>query len=322
MLQDHSCKIKTEDGQGTSFEDNTSSQSKSEAVILFSRFPWVYLAGFLCLAITTSMGFWLMSITRADIPRPLSSSSPPPPSISSETSTVHRASSAIRLEGANIKNDTNGTSYLNTEDTTITQYAGYKLDWHDEFNIDGRPDNRIWGYEKGFVRNQELQFYTESAARVENGSLVITASRWRDESGNYKYQSASLKTAGKRTLRYGRVEVRARLKTLNGLWPAIWLVGGRGRWPSCGEIDMMEYYRHKIHANVATGTARQKKAKWDSASIRVGMLQRLTGLLDFDEDWHVWRMDWDSQWICLYVDGHVLNKIRVEAMENPVVGMP
>uniref|UniRef100_A0A6V3MB40 Uncharacterized protein n=1 Tax=Lotharella globosa TaxID=91324 RepID=A0A6V3MB40_9EUKA len=161
MLQDHSCKIKTEDGQGTSFEDNTSSQSKSEAVILFSRFPWVYLAGFLCLAITTSMGFWLMSITRADIPRPLSSSSPPPPSISSETSTVHRASSAIRLEGANIKNDTNGTSYLNTEDTTITQYAGYKLDWHDEFNIDGRPDNRIWGYEKGFVRNQELQFYTE-----------------------------------------------------------------------------------------------------------------------------------------------------------------
>uniref|UniRef100_A0A7S4DQA8 Uncharacterized protein n=1 Tax=Lotharella globosa TaxID=91324 RepID=A0A7S4DQA8_9EUKA len=64
------------------------------------------------------------------------------------------------------------------------------------------------------------------------------------------------------------------------------------------------------------------QAKWDSASIRVGMLQRLTGLLDFDEDWHVWRMDWDSQWICLYVDGHVLNKIRVEAMENPVVGMP
>jgi hypothetical protein len=43
--------------------------------------------------------------------------------------------------------------------------------------------------------------------------------------------------------KYGVFEVKARIKTQNGLWPAIWFLGVEGEWPSCGEIDLMEYYQ-------------------------------------------------------------------------------
>ena len=36
---------------------------------------------------------------------------------------------------------------------------GYRLVWADEFNINGTPDTANWQYEKGFVRNEEAQWY-------------------------------------------------------------------------------------------------------------------------------------------------------------------
>ena len=59
--------------------------------------------------------------------------------------------------------------------------ADWKLVWADEFNYQGLPDTNKWGYEEGFVRNHESQYYTRSRlanARVENGNLV----RWSSKS--------------------------------------------------------------------------------------------------------------------------------------------
>ncbi len=53
-----------------------------------------------------------------------------------------------------------------------------KLVWSDEFNYNGLPDSSKWNFEKGYVRNKELQYYTEKRlenAKVENGHLMITA---------------------------------------------------------------------------------------------------------------------------------------------------
>ena len=52
---------------------------------------------------------------------------------------------------------------------------GYKLVWADEFNKNGEPDTNNWRYEKGFVRNEELQWYQEENANCEKGLLVIEA---------------------------------------------------------------------------------------------------------------------------------------------------
>ena len=56
--------------------------------------------------------------------------------------------------------------------------AEWKLVWSDEFDRPGAPDATKWAYEKGFFRNQELQFYTDNRrenSRVENGHLIIEA---------------------------------------------------------------------------------------------------------------------------------------------------
>ena len=83
-----------------------------------------------------------------------------------------------------------------------------------------------------------------------------------------RYTSSSVTTAGKKEFLYGRFEVRARIPVAKGAWPAIWTLGSNMEWPSCGEIDIMEYYQIKgvphILANAAWGTDKQWGAKWNS----------------------------------------------------------
>lgn len=129
--------------------------------------------------------------------------------------------------------------------------TGWRLVWSDEFDVDGLPDSTKWGYDT--FRNQagwfnnELQYYSANRpenARVENGSLIITAIKERLSSapdfGGQNYTSARLITNGKASWTYGFFEIRAKLPCGMGTWPAIWTLGTRGAWPDDGEIDIME----------------------------------------------------------------------------------
>jgi beta-glucanase (GH16 family) len=133
----------------------------------------------------------------------------------------------------------------------------WDLVWADEFEEDGRPDPRDWNCDTGFLRNQELQWYQPDNARCENGLLIIEGRRERRRNPNYDpasddwrknreyadYTSASMMTSGKQSWQYGRFEMRGRIDTGAGLWPAFWTLGVAGGWPDGGEIDIMEYYR-------------------------------------------------------------------------------
>ena len=82
----------------------------------------------------------------------------------------------------------------------------YQLVFADEFDGNGRPDSTIWGYEQGFVRNHEAQWYQADNAYLHNGMLVIEA---RQETGRegIPYTSASLNTKGKYSFQYGPLVV-------------------------------------------------------------------------------------------------------------------
>ena len=71
------------------------------------------------------------------------------------------------------------------------------LDWADEFNGSGLPDENKWDYEVGYVRNNEVQKYVAkntANTRMEDGCLIIEASK--NASG--EVSSASIITLGKR----------------------------------------------------------------------------------------------------------------------------
>ena len=213
-----------------------------------------------------------------------------------------------------------------------------KLVWSDEFNTDGHLDSKVWNYEEGFKRNHEAQWYQKANAYCKDGNLVIEArkekksrrnpgfrknsSRWPENIEKIHYTSASVNTAEKKEFLYGRVEVRAKIPTAGGAWPAIWLLGRGMDWPSNGEIDMMEYYRRQgvphILANACWGTDKPWTAKWNSKAIP------FTHFTDRDAQWadkfHVWRMDWDEQSIRLYLDDELLNEISQAEAVNGKLG--
>ena len=98
-----------------------------------------------------------------------------------------------------------------------------KLVWSEEF--DNGIDPAVWGYEIGYIRNNELQIYTDDPknAYTENSCLVIESIKTGDP--DCPYTSASINTLGKQEFLYGRLEMRAKLPFGKGIWPAFWTLG-------------------------------------------------------------------------------------------------
>jgi beta-glucanase (GH16 family) len=202
---------------------------------------------------------------------------------------------------------------------------GYKLVWADEFNKNGKPDSTNWNYEHGFVRNDEHQWYQPDNAWCENGNLIIEARReqkpnpnyeegsknWRRNRKDINYTSSCLITAKKKTWMYGRFEMRGRIDISKGMWPAWWTLGVEKGWPANGEIDIMEFYRGKLLANLVC-LGKQGRQEWHSNTYSTDSL----GGEAWASKFHVWRMDWTKDSITLYVDGQLLNKIITDSVVN------
>ena len=95
------------------------------------------------------------------------------------------------------------------------------------------------------------------------------------------------------------------------MWPAFWTEGIYGGWPYSGEVDIMEYYQGNVLANIAWGSA-QGKAIWDSYRKPVSEL----GGEEWAKEFHVWRLEWDSLKINLYLDDVFMNSVNLSETYN------
>ncbi|MBN1124785.1 MAG: DUF3472 domain-containing protein [Sedimentisphaerales bacterium] len=192
----------------------------------------------------------------------------------------------------------------------------WKLTWYDEFDYTGLPNPDKWDYEVGFIRNQEKQYYTKARAenaRIEDGMLIIEGRKEKYDKADYT--SASIHTWGKQHFLYGRIEVRAKLPTGRGTWPAIWMLGINRRelgWPACGEIDIMEnvgFDPDTIHANIHTraynhmrGTNKGNRIKADKPY----------------EKFHVYAVEWYEDHMDFFLDGTKYFSFANEGTGNDV----
>jgi beta-glucanase (GH16 family) len=197
--------------------------------------------------------------------------------------------------------------------------AGWKLVWQDEF--DGPNGSTVdatkWVLEAGGSGwgNKELEYYTTRPANayIENGLLVIKAQRETytgPDNLTRDYTSARLKTKGKFSLTYGRIESRLKIPFGQGIWPAFWMLGtdiDKVGWPSCGEIDIMENIGRepsKVHGTI--------HGPGYSGGSGLEASYALPDGRRFADDFHVFSVEWEPNVIRFYVDRR-LYKTRTPA---------
>lgn len=204
--------------------------------------------------------------------------------------------------------------------------VGYQLVWFDEFSKDpdGLPDPAKWKYGVGFLRNQELQYYTKERlenARIEKGQLIIEG-RKEDYSppgtapgapAVAHYTAADLETFGKADWLYGRIEIRAKLPAGKGVWPAIWMLGSNLHeksvgWPKCGEIDIMELVGKQ--PGVIYGTMHYfANGKSTSQGGNVNIAHP-------ESDFHVYSAEWTPDHIDIFCDDQKYFSFDVSKADN------
>lgn len=195
--------------------------------------------------------------------------------------------------------------------TNISAPAAWKLVWSDEF--DGPNGSAVdpakWVLETGGSGwgNKELETYTSRLqnAHVENGALTINAHQeiyTGSDNITRKYTSARLKTKGKFSLTYGRVEARIKIPYGQGLWPAFWMLGAnidQVGWPACGEIDIMENIGRE--PSVIHGTIHGPGYSGGNGLAASYLLSNGR----FADSFHTFAVDWEPNVIRFYVDGLV-----------------
>lgn len=204
---------------------------------------------------------------------------------------------------------------VSVEDGYVTplEYDGYQLVWNDEFDGDavntdywefetgtGCPDLCGWG-------NNELQYYRKENASVYDGVLTIEARKGVFLDRNYT--SARMKTQGKKSFKYGRIDIRALLPEGQGIWPALWMLGENITtvgWPRCGEIDIMELIGGSGRENEVHGTLH-----WDhNGHVYTGGSYTLQ-IGTFADEYHVFSIIWDETSIRWFVNDQEFNKIDI-----------
>lgn len=203
--------------------------------------------------------------------------------------------------------------------TSPTSYTGMTLAWED--NFDGTTlDVANWTHETGTGSNgwgnNELQYYRANNTTMQDGHLIITA---KEESfSGSDYTSSRIVSKGKKTFRYGRVDIRAVLPRGQGLWPAVWMLGTNFEtvgWPACGEIDIMEM--------VGGGSGRDNTTygtvHWENSGQHAdfgGNTSLSSGT--FNDEFHVFSIEWDATEIRWLLDGqqfHVIDTTPAELDE-------
>lgn len=216
----------------------------------------------------------------------------------------------------------NATITLATNIDTVTalvavehDYGEYQLVWSDEFE-GNTLDETVWTIQTGGAGwgNQEAQYYTGRSEnlRVENGNLVIEARKEQYE--NNAYTSARIMSKDKKTFTYGKMEARISLPSGGGLWPAFWMMGNKGSWPQCGEIDIMEYVGNV--QNRVLGTLHSTTDRSGSKSSRSYWGENI------EENYHIYGIEWTKEEkqgrdvIRFYVDDNVFSEQVEEVVDD------
>ena len=193
------------------------------------------------------------------------------------------------------------------------------LIWSDEFEEEGVIDNSKWHHQTLLPNgsswyNNEIQHYTDRIdnSNVSNGVLNIVAKKEVYSSQGVTKQYTSARLNSKFAFQYGKIEIRAKLPSGLGTWPAIWTLGkninengaywdnqgyGTTSWPACGEIDFMEHWGYnQNYVQSATHTPSSY-----GGTVNIGGQVIPTASSEF----HTYTLLWYPDRLVFSVDGNI-----------------
>ncbi len=183
---------------------------------------------------------------------------------------------------------------VNTEKNT-----GYTLVWSDEFEVDGAFDTTRWSYApRGHVAWNKYMTALPAYAQQKEHHLVLRMDNATVAGDAVPYHSGGVQTMGKFSIRYGKVEVRAKFTQGRGSWPAIWMMPepahSLGNWPAGGEIDIMEHVNNEavVHQTI------HNTSVTDDNGGSTATHQTLYAV----EEFNTYSMVWNPQEIRFYVN--------------------
>jgi beta-glucanase (GH16 family) len=237
----------------------------------------------------------------------------------------------IQLNGEN--NNDKVVAYLDDfshQDTIIISPVFNKLVWSDEFDVDGSIDDTKWFQQTklpagGSWYNGEIQHYTnqDSNAYVTDGMLHLVARKesFTDQGVTKTHTSARLNS--KFIFTYGRVEVRAKLPSGVGTWPAIWTLGqnisetgayweqmgyGKVGWPACGEIDIMEHWGN--NQNYISSATHTPSSYGNTVNVAGQIIPTAS------TEFHIYALEWTNDKLVFSVDS-VIHFVYNPDVKNP-----
>jgi len=196
------------------------------------------------------------------------------------------------------------------------------LIWSDEFNgaAGAAPNSANWTPDLGDGcnnpagcgwGNNEAQAYAACANKQDgNGSMLITASTSAGDAtctSNRTWTSGKFTSFGKKHFTYGYFEARLKMPTGGGTWPAFWTLGSNINtvsWPSCGELDIMEFAGNNPTVNTSAAHYRNSSGNHE---YKMGALNNSVGLA---QGYHNYGMLWTPTEVTMFIDDRQVFNVK------------
>lgn len=212
------------------------------------------------------------------------------------------------------------------------QLTNRVLLWHDEFET---LDTNVWGYELGYIRNGEKQYYTSDSKNCFCTDSILHIKALKDNPSNgFEWSSASIDTSynflNGHGFSYGNGLIETKIKiplTSEGVWPAWWSVGViKGAectsgsyirhglsWPNAIEIDMLDYIgKDAVKNNINAGIIYSD----DDYSVSAKTKDAVGKYNLSDGKWHILGMEYTPTSLIFYQDRVKIGEIDISDVEN------
>ncbi|WP_339655683.1 glycoside hydrolase family 16 protein [uncultured Maribacter sp.] len=159
---------------------------------------------------------------------------------------------------------------------------------------------------------ETLTFDLSSAPAYTYDRVVLFFDFGVSPTGSAAYTSARIKSENLFEFTYGRVEIRAKLPSAGGTWPALWALGANFDevgWPTSGEIDIMEHVGN--NSNTVSSALHFPGNSGGSAVVGATPVPSATS------EFHNYTVEWTPDSIKFVVDDELIHNSFVNSASTP-----